>query len=88
MSRNILMWRGMSGVSIDVSRCQVRHHRVVELSTYRSEWVILWPVLVYVIPGRYQQTTLGSVISASEKRIPSRPRPELLMPPKGMESRR
>ena len=39
-------------------------------------------------PGRYQHTTLGSVISARENRMPSRPRPELLMPPKGMESSR
>jgi len=42
----------------------------------------------YLTPGRYQQTTFGSVISASENRIPSLPRPELLTPPKGIESRR
>jgi hypothetical protein len=39
-------------------------------------------------PGRYQQTTLGSVISCSENLIPSRPSPDPLIPPKGMESSR
>jgi len=40
------------------------------------------------MPGRYQHTTFGSVISASEKRIPSRPSPDFLTPPNGIESRR
>jgi hypothetical protein len=39
-------------------------------------------------PGRNQHTTFGSVISASEKRMPSRPRPDFLTPPNGIESRR
>ena len=39
-------------------------------------------------PGRYQHITLGSVISWRENLIPSRPRPEFLTPPNGMESSR
>ena len=38
--------------------------------------------------GRYQQITLGSVISCSENLIPSRHNPEFLIPPKGIESSR
>ena len=38
--------------------------------------------------GRYQQITLGSVISCKENLIPSRPRPEFLIPPNGIESSR
>jgi len=37
---------------------------------------------------RLKHTVLGSVISWRAKRMPSRPSPELLMPPKGMESMR
>lgn len=40
------------------------------------------------IPGRWKQTTFGSVISCNENFSPSRPRPEYLTPPKGIESRR
>ncbi len=42
---------------------------------------------VYIF-GRWKQITFGSVISCKENLMPSRPRPEYLMPPKGMESNR
>jgi len=40
------------------------------------------------IPGRLKHTTFGSVISCRENLRPSRPRPEYLMPPNGIESKR
>ena len=36
--------------------------------------------------GKYQHTTFGSVISCNENLTPSRPRPEPLTPPNGIES--